>query len=174
MLTTKTLLNLILATCWAIKQVDYTNTFTQAELAEKISVDIPMRFGEKNKLDKILRLVKSLYGLKQIPKTFFVKLSAGLVEGRFIVSNHNPYVFMKKDRICIVNVNNTIIAGTDSNKIDELVKDLIVSDQNYVHNFQLRDEGEIGYFLEIIIDKIGKRQFDLTQTELINKVLKTL
>ena len=38
--------------------------------------------------------------------------------------------------------------------------------------FQLRDEGKVGDFLGIIIEKLGSRKFNLTQTGLINKILK--
>ena len=75
--------------------------------------------------------------------------------------------------ICVVYVDDTIIAGPDSNKIDELIKDLGVSNEDYGQHFQLRDEDEVGDFLGIRLENTGKRHFDLTQTGLIDNFLKT-
>ena len=47
---------------------------------------------------------------------------------------------MKQDMIYVFYVDDIIIAGPDSKKIDELIKDLGVSNQDDVHNFQSRDE----------------------------------
>ena len=49
----------------------------------------PKGFGGQEKLDMVLRLVKSMYGLKQVLKTLFDKLSGELVERCFTVSNHD-------------------------------------------------------------------------------------
>lgn len=85
---------------------------------EEVYVEPPKVFSSKDKLDKIFLLWKSLYGLKQNPKASFDKLSAGLIEGRFTPSTHDTWLFMKKDMICVVYVNDTIIAGRDSDAIE--------------------------------------------------------
>ena len=69
--TVRMLLTLILSNGWTTKQVDYTNAFAQAEIQEEVYIEPPKRF--KNR-DKVLHLLKSLYGIKQAPKTFFEKL----------------------------------------------------------------------------------------------------
>ena len=47
---------------------------------------------------------------------------------------------MKQDMIYVFYVDDIIIAGPDSKKIDELIKDLGVSNQDDVHNSQSKDE----------------------------------
>ena len=140
---------------------------------EEVYVEPPKAFGSKDKLDKILLLLKSLYGLKQAPKTFFDKLSAGLIERGFTPSAHDPCLFMKKDMICVVYVDDTIIAGPDSDAIEHEIKLLGITNDEYHHKFQLRDEGEVGDFLGIRIKKTGPNQFNLTQPGLIDKVIRT-
>jgi hypothetical protein len=81
--TIRLLLTLILQEGWATKQVDYTNTFAQAEIHDDIVIEPPKLFGSRNGKDLVLRLLKSLYGLKQAPRTFFQKLDAGLKERGF-------------------------------------------------------------------------------------------
>eukprot|EP00972_Heterocapsa_arctica_P067745 10002557-Heterocapsa_arctica.AAC.2 len=75
--------------------------------------------------------------------------------------------------ICVVYVDDTIITGPDSTAIDDLIRNLGVADQEQVHTFQLRDEGEVGAFLGIQIERNYDDTFYLTQTGLINKVLAT-
>ena len=119
----------------------------------------------------VLRLLKSLYGLKQAPKTFFDKLKAGLLERGFRQSELDPCLFMKADLFCLVYVDDTILAGPNKSAIEDEIKGLGVSTSEQRHEFGLRDEGEVGDFLGIRIEKIGDRKFHLTQTGLIDKVL---
>ena len=53
------------------------------------------------------------------------------------------------------------------------MKELGIRTEEKNRIFQLRDEGQVGDFLETRIEKIGERCSNLTQTGLIDKVLKT-
>ena len=61
---------LILTQSWTTRVIDYTNTFPQANIDTDIYVEIPALFGSRHGTDKILKLKKSLYGLKQSPRPF--------------------------------------------------------------------------------------------------------
>ena len=123
-----------------------------------------------DKTPKVLRLLKSLYCLKQAPKTFFDKLKGGFIERNFIQSEVDQCLFMKGDLICLVNIDDTILAGPNMDDINKEIAGLGVSDEDQVHRFQLRDEGQVGDFLGIRIEKLGPRNFNLNQSGLINKV----
>jgi hypothetical protein len=165
-------LTMILANGWVTKQVDYTNAFAQADLAEQVYIESPKGFGRKDGIDMVLRLIKSLYGLKQAPKSFFDKLREGLIERGFTQSTLDPCLFMKKDMICVVYVDDTILTGPDAQAIEKVIKSLGIKKDDQMHTFELRDEGEVGDFLGIRIEKVGSNSFQLSQTGLINKVLK--
>ena len=61
--------------------IGYTNAFTQAEIKEQVYVEHPKEFENlKGKFSKVLFLLKSLYLLKQTPRTYFEKLRDGLLE----------------------------------------------------------------------------------------------
>ena len=60
----------------------------------------------------------------------------------------------------------------DSKAIEREITGLGVSTDEQRHQFQLRDEGKVGDFLGIRTEKLGPCKFNLTQTGLINKVLK--
>ena len=109
-----------------------------------------------------MHLLKSLHGLNQAPKTFFGKLRAGLPERGFQQSEHGPCPILKQNMICVAYVDDTIITGPDSVAIDKEIAGLGVSKDEQCHKFELRDEGEVGDFLGIRIEKAGPKKFHLT------------
>jgi hypothetical protein len=170
--TVRMLLTLVLREGWATRQVDFTNACAQAEVGETIFVEPPKLFGSKSGKDVVLKLLKSLYGLKQAPRTFYEKLAAGLIERGYTQSEIDPCLFMKSGIICVVYVDDTIFAGPESDKLATEINSRGVSNDENQHSFQLRDEGEVGDFLGIRIAKQGDGVFLLTQTGLIEKVIK--
>ena len=77
------------------RQVDYTNAFAQADIKEEVYVEYPRLFGPASGKDRVLRLCKSLYGLRQAPRTFFEKLKSGLEERGWIQSIVDSCLFLK-------------------------------------------------------------------------------
>ena len=70
-------------------------------------------------------------------------------------------------------VDDTIIAGPNEQDIKDCVKELGIQTHDQQHHFSLKDEGEVGDFLGIRIEKERKNRFTLTQPGLIQKVLQT-
>jgi hypothetical protein len=169
--TIRLLLSTVLTEGWTTRQVDYTNAFVQAELKEEVYVEYPRLFGPKSGSDKVLHLLKSLYGLRQAPRTFFEKLKAGLEERGWIQSEIDPCLFMKAGMICVVYVDDTIFASANEDDLEREITSLGISTDAQRHTFQLRNEGEVSAFLGIQIKKTGSKEFLLTQTGLIDKVL---
>ena len=97
---------------------------------------------------------------------------SGLIERGFKQSELDPCLFLKKNMMCVVYVDNTIIASPDPASIDSLITSLGIAEEEYRQTFDLRDEGEVGDFLGIRIEKAGPRKLVLSQTGLIAKVLK--
>jgi hypothetical protein len=151
--------------------VDYTNAFAQADLNEEVYLEYPKMFAPKSGQNVVLKLIKSLYGLRQAPRTFFEKLRDGLLERGYVQSENDPCLFMKKGIMCVVYVDDTIFAGADSAVLEEEIRLLGVNNTEHRHSFQLRNEGEVGAFLGIQITKTGSGTFELVQTGLIAKVL---
>ena len=69
---------------------------------------------------------------------------------------------MKNDIICVIYVDDTILAGPDAKALEEVIKSLGITEQKQCHIFELRDESEVGGFLSIRIEKTGSKQFTLT------------
>ena len=64
--------------------------------------------------------------------------------------------------ICVVYVDDTVIAGPDSQAIEEEIRLLGITNDKLQHKFHLRDEGEVGYFQGVRIKKVGKHSFNLS------------
>jgi hypothetical protein len=79
---------------------------------------------------------------------------------------------MKPGCICAIYVGDTIFAGLEADKLSAEINSIGVDSDEHHHSFQLRDEGEVGDFLGIRIEKLAGGKLLLTQTGLIAKTLK--
>ena len=98
-----------------------------------------------------------------------------MIYSMYIKYNQRKFVSNRSDPrfgLCVVYLDNTIIAGPDVSTIEEFISSLGIAKVEQWHYFELRDEGEVGDFLGIRIDKEGSKKCTLTQTGLITKVLK--
>jgi Reverse transcriptase (RNA-dependent DNA polymerase) len=172
--TIRLLLGIVLTEGWSTQQVDYTNAFAQAEIHEEIYVEYPKLFKSVSGEDRVLKLKKSLYGLRQAPKTFYDKLRLGLLERGWQQSKIDPCLFMKPGMICVVYVDDTIIGALDITDINREILSLGILDKTKKHVFTLRNEGAVSDFLGIRIQQIDKLKFKLTQLGLIEKILTTM
>ena len=128
--------------------------------------------GPASGKDRVLHLRKSLYGLRQAPQTFFLKLRAGLLERGWTQSDIDPCLFLRFGMICVVYVDNTIFASANVKDLDAVIVSLcIINSDDQRHTFALRDEGEVSTFIGIQITKTGDNEFFWTQTFFIDKVL---
>ena len=80
--------------------------------------------------------------LNNHPK-IFEKLTAGLLERRFVQYKIDKCLFTKRDMICVVYGDDTIFFGTDTNAIEEVITGIVAQNHEQRHTFELRDEGEV-------------------------------
>jgi hypothetical protein len=93
----------------------------------------------------ILKLNKSLYGLKQASLNWFKKLKQGLIDSGFYPSAINPYLYFKKGMIITTYVDDCIIVSNSMKDINTFVKSMKDGPKGYV----LTDEEDINKFLEL-------------------------
>jgi Reverse transcriptase (RNA-dependent DNA polymerase) len=105
--TIRLLLSTVLTESWATRQVDHTNAFAQAAINEEVYLEYPKLFGPKSRTKLVLKLVESLYGLRQVPRSFFEKLREGLLERGYIQSQLDPCLFLKNQIMCVVYADDT-------------------------------------------------------------------
>jgi hypothetical protein len=147
-------------------QVDYDNAFAQATLEENIYLKLPTGCTGKYGDDTVLKLNKSLYGLKQAAICWFDKLKDGLLAQGWTqpLPILEPCLFAKDGVICLVYVDDCLFFGRSNDKIQALIKEIQDA------GFALSIESDVYAFLgvEFSIDaKSGK--CSMTQTGLIDK-----
>jgi hypothetical protein len=109
------------------------------QLVSKVDTD------NESKQSYLLKLNKSLYGLKQASLNWFEKLKQGLINRRFTPSAINPCLYFKKGMIIITYADDCIIVSDSMKDINTFVKSIKDGPEEYV----LTDEGDINKFLGI-------------------------
>ena len=94
------------------KQGDVLAAFLHSGLApgEEVYVEMPLGFNElsKNGKKQVLRLKKTLYGLRQSPRAFWKYMTAKIKQVGLKQSKFDPCLFIGPDVICVVYVDDLI------------------------------------------------------------------
>ncbi len=152
-----------------LKSINFVLAFLQADLEVPVYIELPLGFDAPlngNRKLYVLRLNKSLYGLKQAGYNWFAKLCNGLLDRGFTQSNINACVFFGKGCIVLTYVDDCIIVGDSMDCIEALITSL----HDGTDNFILKDEGSIEKYLGVSIAQLDDRSFDLTQPFLIKRI----
>jgi hypothetical protein len=89
---------------WNVYQMDVKSTLLNDTL-EEVYVEKPPGYVIKGHEDKICKLKKSLYGIKQDPIAWYRRIDSHLINGGFNKSNSEPTLYTKvnkQGRILIV------------------------------------------------------------------------
>ncbi|GKD03516.1 ribonuclease H-like domain-containing protein [Tanacetum coccineum] len=95
--TVRCLLNLIVLNGWPIFQFDVNNAFLYGDLVETIYMKLPEGYFPAGE-NKVCRLKKSLYGLKQALRQWNAKLTSALIENGFSQSKYDYFLYTKSDK----------------------------------------------------------------------------
>lgn len=74
----RVLLSLAINSNWPLHQLDVKNAFLNGDLEEEVFMRLPPGFEERLGLDKVCRLRKSLYGLKQSLRAWFERFGGAI------------------------------------------------------------------------------------------------
>ncbi|KAL4360740.1 hypothetical protein GQ457_04G014980 [Hibiscus cannabinus] len=120
---------------WSLHHLDVKNAFLNGELEEEVFMDLPPGSEKKFGEDKVCRLKKSLYGLKQSPRAWFERFGKVIKRYGYIQSQADHTIFYKysetgKLTILIVYVDDIIITGDDAREIECLKEKLAMEFEN--------------------------------------------
>lgn len=156
------------------KSIDFVLAFPQADLDTDIWMEFPQGVepeGEPGGERKyVVKLNKSLYGLKQASFNWFEKLKSALVDRNFTPSKVDPCLYLKRGMAVLTYVDDCIIIGESMTDIDNFIQSLATGDEN----FTLTDEGSIDKFLGIEITDRGNGTFEMSQPFLIQRIIDEL
>ena len=153
-----------------VKQLDVKIAFLHDDLEEEIYMQQPEGFEVKGKENLVCKLKKSLYGLKQAPRQWYKKFDSFMMSHGYCRTSSNHCVFTRKFSnddfiILLLYVNDMLIIGHDSSKIDSLKRELSKS-------FAMKDLGSAKQILGMKISRDRKnRKLWLSQESYIEKVL---
>lgn len=107
---------------WNLHQLDVNNAFLHGNLDEEVYMNVPE--GISNPANKVCKLKKSLYGLKQASRQWFAKLTNELQQQSFVQSKSDYSLFIKRkdDSVTIagVYVDDIILTGNNEDEISKL------------------------------------------------------
>ena len=150
--------------------IDFVLAFPQADLETDVFMEIPSGFSSHLRRSHVLKLDKSLYGLRQASSNWFKHLSNGLNKRGFSQSMLDKCVYFKKDIIVLVYVDDCIVIG----KNESIIADFITSLRNGEEHFEFTEEGSLKEYLGVEVKKISHTVFELKQPYLIEKILNIL
>ncbi|RVW46337.1 Retrovirus-related Pol polyprotein from transposon TNT 1-94 [Vitis vinifera] len=154
--TVRVLLSLAANLDWSLHQLDVKNAFLNGDLEEEVYMDIPAGLETTSNFNKVCRLRKSLYGLKQSPRAWFERFTKVVKGYGFVQCQSDHTLFVKhfpegKLAIIIVYVDDIILTGDHEEKID-LLKKLLTKE------FEIKDLGNLKYFLGMEIARNARMQ----------------
>ena len=92
------------------RSIDFVLAFPQADIDMDIYMQVPIGMEVDDTPGRyVLKLNKSLYGLKQASHNFYNHLTKGLESRGFVPSKLDPCVFYRDDAIVMVYVDDCLI-----------------------------------------------------------------
>lgn len=135
-----------------LHQMDVSSAYLNGDLHDTVFMKQPPCFEDKEYPEKVLKLKKSLYGLKQSGRVWNSKLNDVLKKLGFYPCISDPCIFTKRQNevynIIVVYVDDLIIGSTSLPELNK-IKNLIASE------FEVVDGGELSHFLGMEFNREG-------------------
>lgn len=130
---------------WEHRHCDVKNAYLYSNLEEVIHMEIPKGYkvpDNVNFKNPVLKLLKSLYGLKQSGRNFYFHISDKLKAFGFTCSKYCPCLFKIEDCIILLYVDDLAIFAKNQNILDNVYM--------YLSNiFEIKNLGKIHNFLGV-------------------------
>lgn len=139
---------------WTIFQLDVNSAFLHGELSEEVYIEQPPGYEKNSAKQKVYRLKKALYELKQVPWAWYSRMESYFTKGGFKSCPYEHILFIKagwgKILIVCLYVDDLIFTGNDEHMFVEFKNSMM-------DEFDMRDLGKMKYFLgiEIMQSQVG-------------------
>jgi hypothetical protein len=146
-------------------QIDYTAAFVHADIDCLVYVAMPPGFGLPG---QVWKLRKSLYGLAQSPRNYFLYTKDKLLSMGFVQSEADPCLFISADIICLIYVDDALLFYKDKQSI------ITLTDKMKSQGMLFREEESVAGYLGVHIDRRDNGTIHLTQKGLADKIVDSL
>ncbi|KAJ9547938.1 hypothetical protein OSB04_020481 [Centaurea solstitialis] len=155
---------------YEIWQMDVKTAFLNGKLTEDVYMEQPEGFVDPKNPNKVCKLLKSIYGLKQASRSWNLHFDERIKEFGFAKSEFEPCVYTKFSgsivTFLVLYVDDILLIGNDVPTLQSVKSWLSKC-------FQMKDLGEAAYILGIkIYRNRSKRLIGLSQSTYIDKILK--
>jgi hypothetical protein len=169
MTTIRAIIVMAVAKGWSLHQMDVKNVFLHGDLQEEVYMEQSPGYMDQTRPNLVCRLKKTLYGLKQTLRAWSDKIGQYLVTSEFETSNADISLYVKKTDhgivVIVIYVDDLIIIGDSDVDIFYLKKLL-------KQKFEMKDLGELRYFLGIEVVQSPKGIWLLQRQYALNKLSK--
>ncbi|WJZ89568.1 hypothetical protein VitviT2T_008778 [Vitis vinifera] len=151
------------------KRFDVKNAFVHGELSEEVYMDLPpgCMVSEKQ-CQKVCKLKKSLYGLKQSPRAWFGRFTKSMRAFGYHQSNSDHTLFLKKQHgkitTLVVYVDDMVVTRNDPEARKALQNDLS-------REFEMKDLSLLKYFLGVEVSQSSERIFIVSKKRLVGRLM---
>ena len=153
-----------------LHQMDVKTTFLNGDLEEEVYMEQPEGFVKENENKLVCKLKKSIYGLKQASRQWYLKFNRIITSFGFTENTVDHCIYLKvsgsRFMILVLYVDDILLASNDLGMIYETKKYL-------KNNFDMKDMGEATFVIGIEIYRDRSRGLlGLSQEAYIKIVLK--
>ena len=153
------------------RSTDFVLAFPQAVLETDVFMQIPQGFDHYyDGTSYVLKLKRSMYGLKQSNYNFYQKLSNALKDRGILPCKTDRCVYASKNLILVVYVDDVLIFSPKKLWIDLFIKSLM----DGCENFELTDEGNIDKYIGVEISKHRDGTHELKKPHLTRRIVEEL
>ena len=152
---------------WSVHQMDVKSAFLNGDLNEEVYVHQPPGFVVAGQEDKVYRLHKALYGLRQAPRAWNAKLDSTLKKKGFRQSNHEAAIYRRGSGNSLllvgVYVDDLIITGAKEQDVESFKAEMKAT-------FEMSDLGLLSFYLGIEVQQ-STDGITLRQTHYAKRIL---
>jgi len=151
-----------------IRQLDVVSAYPRSELHADVYMRPPKALNAPK--GKVLKLNKSLYGLKQSGREWYIEACNGLKELGFAPCYSEPSIFTNDERTLIIGlyVDDMLVLGADKIAVEGTIKAI-------ANRWEIKDLGDVAHILGMEVSRDRKRGvLNLRQQPYVLATIRTL
>lgn len=151
-----------------IEQMDMETAFLNGKVSSEVYIKQPQ--GYEDSTNRVCKLIKALYGLKESPRAWYECLDKFLINLGFERNNIDNCLYVVKNEndtnYLLIYVDDLLICGKNQNEIKRIK--VLLSEK-----FKMKDLGQIKEYLGIIVNyDYCKHEMKLNQTSYIESLVR--